>query len=120
MPQKRRTSDSGRIAEDISVRVLQENSYRILERNFRCRFGEIDIVAEKDGVLVFIEVKARWGDKFGAPEEAVTPWKIKKIQKTGEYYLLLHPNLPKRLRIDVLALKMSGGRVVSSKIIPVY
>lgn len=70
--------------------------------------------------LVFAEVKARWSLRFGSPEEAVTPWKLVKIQRTGEYFSLLNPRLPKKLRIDVVSLEINGGRVVSSKIIQVY
>ena len=120
MLQKKPTNNLGRIAEDFAASLLQEKSYKILERNFRSRFGEIDVVAEKDGVLVFVEVKARWSRKFGTPEEAVTPWKLKKIQKTGEYYSILHPTLSKKLRIVVVALEIDKDRVISSKIIEVY
>jgi len=116
---KRQTSESGKLAENFAVKLLESKGYKILERNFHSRFGEIDIVAEKDGTLVFAEVKARWSRKFGAPEEAVTQSKLWKIQKTGEYYSLLHPEYPKKLRIDVVALEIEGGVVSSSKIIVV-
>lgn len=107
------------MAEDFAVRFLQGKNYKIIDRNFHSRFGEIDIIAEDKDVLVFVEVKARWSPKFGAPEEAVTRSKLWKIQKTGEYYSLLNPNLPKKLRIDVVALEIEGGQVSSSKIIQV-
>ena len=119
MPQKR-TSDSGRLAEDYASKLIASKGYKIIDRNFHSRFGEIDIVATKDSVLVFVEVKARWSRKFGAPEEAVTRSKLFKIQKTGEYYSLLHPELPKKLRIDVVALTIEGGRILSEKVIQVF
>lgn len=117
---QKRTSETGRLAEDFASKLVTSKGYKIIERNFHSRFGEIDIVATKDSTLVFIEVKARWSRKFGAPEEAVTRSKLWKIQKTGEYYSLLHPELPKKLRIDVVALEIEGGRISSAKIIQVY
>jgi putative endonuclease len=117
---QRNTSETGRLAEDFAVSLLQKNKYKIIDRNFHSRFGEIDIIAFEGSTLVFVEVKARWSRKFGAPEEAVTGSKLWKIQKTAEYYSLLHPDLPKKLRIDVVALEIENNRVVSSKIIKVY
>ena len=117
MEKRRKTSTLGKLAEDFAVKLLTKKGYKVIERNFRSRFGEIDIIALKEEILVFVEVKARWSTKFGKPEEAVTPSKIWKIGRTGEYYSLLHPNLPKKLRIDVVALEIKDGRVVSSKLI---
>ena len=116
---KKPTSKLGALAEDFAVSLLKEKGYRVVERNFRSRFGEIDIVALKDECLIFVEVKARWSLKFGLPEESVTPGKIWKIGKTGEYYSILHPDLPKKLRIDVVALQIVGSNIVSSKIITI-
>lgn len=119
MAQKRQTSKFGKIAEDFVAKYLPANNYKIIERNFHSRFGEIDIIAVKNATLIFIEVKARWSDKFGAPEEAVTPKKLWKIGKTGEYYALLHPNLPQKFAIEVVSLQFEDGRVKECKIIPV-
>lgn len=112
-----KASDLGKLAEDFAVRFLQEKGYKIIDRNFRSRFGEIDIVAEESGILVFVEVKARWSQKFGSPEEAVTPQKLYKIRKTAEYYSLLKSKTNQRMRIDVVALEINRGIVSSSKII---
>ena len=120
MPPKRPTSKVGALAEDYAVKLLVSKGYKILDRNFHSKFGEIDIVAREGSTLVFVEVKARWSRRFGAPEEAVTRSKLWKIQKTGEYYSILHPDLPKKLRIDVVALEINGGRVSSAKIINVF
>jgi len=111
------SSTQGKLAEDFAVNLLNTNGYKVIDRNFHSRFGEIDIIALKEDVLVFVEVKARWSLKFGKPEEAVTPSKLWKIGRTGEYYSLLHPDLPKKLRIDVVALEIDGGKVSSAKII---
>ncbi len=117
---KRKTSEVGKKAEGFAVNILQKEGYKIIDRNFHGKFGEIDTIAIKDSTLVFIEVKARWSRKFGLPEEAVTPQKLYKIRRTGEYYSILHPELPKKLRIDVVALEILGGNVISEKIIQVY
>lgn len=120
MEKKRpQTSVQGRQAEDFASKFLTQNGYKVIDRNFRSRFGEIDIVALKDEYLIFVEVKARWSNKFGLPEEAVTSSKLWKIGRTGEYYSLLHPGLPKKLRIDVVALEIENGWVTSSRIIKV-
>ncbi len=110
----------GKKAEDFATDLLQKNGYKILERNFRSRFGEIDIIAQDRDTLVFVEVKARTSRRFGLPEEAVTPSKLWKIQKTAEYYSVTHPTLPKKLRIDVVALTLEAGVFTFSKIIKVY
>lgn len=120
MEKKRQSSALGKLAEDFAIRLLGQKGYKVVDRNFRSRFGEIDIVAIKEDSLVFVEVKARWSSKFGSPEEAVTPSKLWKIQKTAEYYSLMHPSYPKSLRIEVVALEITGESITSSKIIPVF
>jgi len=113
----RTTSKAGQRGEDFAVRLLSGKGYKIIDRNFRSKFGEIDIIASKDGFLIFVEVKARWNLKFGKPEEAVTPGKIWKITRTAEYYSLLHPELSKKLKIEVVALQIEEGQLKDSKII---
>lgn len=119
MQGSRKTSDLGKLAEDFTVGFLQGKGYKIIDRNFRSRFGEIDIVAEESGTLVFVEVKARWSQKFGSPEEAVTPQKLYKIRKTAEYYSLLKSKINQKMRIDVVALEIADEVVLSAKIIHV-
>jgi len=98
----------GNLGEDLAVRYLQKHGYKILDRNFHCRFGEIDIIAQDGQTLVFVEVKTRWSKKFGEPQEAVTFRKLKSIIKTGQYFKLLHPKLPEDLRIDVVAIDIES------------
>ena len=98
----------GRLGEELAVKQLKNNGYRILEQNFRSKFGEIDIIAQDADDLVFIEVKTRWSKSFGPPEEAITSWKIRRIIKAGEYYKLLHPETPEALRIDAVAVDLSS------------
>lgn len=113
------TNKVGALAEDFAANFLSAQGYKIIDRNFRSRFGEIDIIALHGNLLVFVEVKARWSLKFGRPEEAVTPQKIWKITKTAEYYSLMHPNLPQSMRIEVVSLTIENGKLISARIIPV-
>lgn len=79
----------------------------MLERNFRCRYGEIDIVAEDEHDLVFVEVKTRRGVAYGRPEEAVTLRKQRKLIELALYYLDLHACSERSWRIDVVAVQLS-------------
>ncbi|OGY24833.1 MAG: hypothetical protein A2Y57_00255 [Candidatus Woykebacteria bacterium RBG_13_40_7b] len=98
--------DLGRLGEDLAAEYLKKQGYKILDRNFHSRVGELDIVAQDKETLVFIEVKTRWSKKFGLPVEAITSWKLKSILKTAEYYKLLHSSLPDSLRIDAVAIEI--------------
>jgi len=98
------TRNLGLVGESLAVKFLHQKGYKIIEKNFRSKFGEIDIVAQDGDTLVFIEVKTRWTREYGPPEEAVTPRKIRSIVKTGQYYKLLHPQQPEALRIDVVTI----------------
>lgn len=79
---------TGSRGEDIACDFLKKNGYKILERNYLIRGGEIDIVAMDGQYLVFVEVKARWSHEYGLPSESMTPWKIKSLLKTAQFYLL--------------------------------
>lgn len=96
----------GKIGEDFACEYLINHKYRLLERNFQKRYGELDIVALKDTTLVFVEVKTRIGRQFGLPEEAVTPRKLAEVKQTALYYKLLHPELPDSMQIDVIAIEL--------------
>ncbi len=113
------TRDYGDFGEIYAIKLLNKNNYQIIERNFRCKIGEIDIIAIKNDTLVFVEVKTRWSKKYGKPEEAVTPSKLRKIKRVGEYYCITNPHLPKKLRVDVVAIEMDRGKIKSAKIIKV-
>lgn len=94
---------SGKRGERIAALYLQKQGYKIIEMNFKVRYGEIDIIAKDKDTLVFVEVKTRKTYEYGRPEEAVNPRKLHTVVRTGEYYKLLHPELPDLLRIDVVA-----------------
>ncbi len=109
---QKKTSDArqklGRLGERLASDSLEERGYRIIERNFRCRSGEIDLVAEEGQDLVFVEVKTRRGTAYGLPEEAVNSRKARKLQEVACCYLELH-NLPDcSWRIDVVAVQFTS------------
>lgn len=98
----------GRLGERLAAETLIEKGYRIRERNFRCRAGEIDLVAEDGEDLVFVEVKTRRGTVHGRPEEAVTFRKSQKLQEVALHYLDLHALHERPWRIDVVAVQFSA------------
>lgn len=98
--------DTGNYGEDLACKYLQDQGYKILERNFRIRGGEIDIVAKDRDYLVFVEVKARFNHKYGPPLESITPWKIKALIKTAMFYVVKNKCVNKPYRIDVVAIDL--------------
>lgn len=94
----------GRNGELAAIKFLKKKGYRILEKNFRSKVGEIDVIAEQAGVIVFIEVKARSDHEFGHPFEALTPAKQKKIIQTAQSFLARKRITDKPMRFDVVAL----------------
>jgi len=105
----------GEFGERLAVQHLSAKGYRIRERNFRTREGEIDIIAEdKDGVLVFVEVRARRGSAMGSAAESVTPAKQRRLLALADAYVQERPDLPAQRRIDVIAVDLTpDGRVLS-------
>jgi putative endonuclease len=99
----------GKAGEDLAVSSLEKLGYAILQRNYRYDRGEIDLVAREGGELVFIEVKARHSDRFGSPEDAVTPAKEEQLKKVAEGYLLEHKLENQACRFDVVSIRYSGG-----------
>ena len=99
----------GRIGENLAAEHLRAKGYRILERNFSCRFGEADIIASGSGYLVFAEVKLRKNSRFAEAREFVDRKKQEKIILTARYYLMTHEtDLP--VRFDVIEIYVSGDR----------
>ncbi len=98
----------GKAGEDLAALLLEKQGYKILQRNYRFDRGEIDIVAREGGELVFIEVKARHGDRFGTPEESVTPAKEEQLKKVAEGYLLERHLDNQACRFDVVSITYDG------------
>jgi putative endonuclease len=99
----------GRWGEDEAARYLQERGYEILERNYHTARGELDIIARRDDVLVFVEVKTRSSNRFGYPEDAVTARKQARMQKAAENYFENHPECPETWQFDILAITRTHG-----------
>ncbi len=98
----------GRWGEQAAAEYLEKQGYQILARNFRTEHGEIDIIAQQDKVLVFVEVKARSSNRFGYPEHSVTPRKRMHILSAAEKYIFEHREF-QTWRVDVIAVEGETG-----------
>lgn len=92
----------GKIGEDIAEKYLIGKKYQILMRNYRSRFGEIDIIAVDNITIVFVEVKTRTQNKFGSPLEAITKNKLFKMVKTSQFFLSQYKLHGKPYRCDAI------------------
>ncbi len=97
---------TGKQGEDLAAAHLAENGYRILERNYRSVFGEIDIVAEEGDTLVFVEVKSRRSEAYGDPQLAVGSKKQRKISRVAMSYLSEKGWNRRPARFDIVAVKL--------------
>jgi len=96
----------GILGEKLARDFLKKRGYRILESNYRCREGEVDIVTRHKDSLVFVEVRTKRSLEFGSPEESITPTKMEKLRAVAAHYQQTHDNLPASWRIDVVAVEM--------------
>jgi TIGR00252 family protein len=92
----------GHWGEDYAADYIEGLGYVILCRNFRCKCGEIDIIAKEKNYIIFIEVKTRYSTRFGIPVEAVTPSKQFKICKTAQYYIMKYNPSTYFYRFDII------------------
>jgi len=100
--------------EQKAVRYLEKLGYEIVECNFRCKAGEIDIIARLEDLICFFEVKTRSSLAFGRPSEAINKTKKRHILRTAQVYLLLHNTMETDMRIDVIEiLKVDGKTYVN-------
>jgi len=99
--------EKGRLGETIAADYLMKNGYRIIEKNYRTKLGEIDLIAEKDNILVFIEVKSRSNTNFGFPYEAVNRKKINRIIKASLVYLKQKGYENYQIRYDIIEIFLS-------------
>ena len=105
------TKQTGARGELLAEQFLKKQGYRIVERNFRCKFGEIDLIGFKKGVLSFIEVKTRSSDAFGQPIDSVDKAKQRRLIRLANYYLYkkrAQPELP--CQFDVVAIMLKGNK----------
>lgn len=97
--------DLGIMGEEAALSFLSHLGYRLLEKNYRCRLGEIDLIMQDGRVLIFIEVKARRSTLYGVPQEAVGRVKQAKIRRVAEHYLQYKGKGDCQLRFDVVAVR---------------
>lgn len=105
----RQKQSLGQWGEARAAEWLEEKGYQVLARNWRCEYGEVDLIARHGKVLVFVEVKARSSGRFGFPEEAVTPSKQQHLIDCALTYLQQHREQDGDWRIDVIAVQRGPG-----------
>ncbi len=99
-------SETGVLGEKLAQDFLKKRGYRIIETNYRCLRGEIDIVARHKDCLVFIEVRTKSNLDFGSPEESISSTKQARMRTTAGFYLQSLPKMPASWRIDFVAVEM--------------
>ncbi len=102
------TSETGRLGETLAEEYLEENGYKIIEKNYRTKYAEIDVVAEKNGVLVFVEVRTKSNEEFGTPEETINYKKRKKLMRNAEAYVA-RKRYKGPYRIDALCIVLGSN-----------
>lgn len=103
----------GEIGESIAAEYLHKHKYVLLERNFNCKYGEIDIIAIKSNALYFFEVKYRKNSSYGFPEESISKNKITKLCKTIEVWLSRHPEYrDQKSNYYLTALSIAGSEIM--------
>jgi putative endonuclease len=96
--------DLGKLGEKLAVKYLKGEDYQIIEQNYRCRFGEIDVIAYKDNYLIFVEVKTKQNENFGSPQEEVDFHKQRKLEQLALYYISQHSEWKVDFRFDVIGI----------------
>lgn len=109
--QTREHSTTGSGSEFLAGQYFSDCGYRIVERNYRARRGEIDLVVEKDNEIAFVEVRYRKTARFGAPEETVTTAKRRKLSMAALEFITSRNTAEKSLRFDVLAMVRKGASI---------
>lgn len=108
MPKGRK--ELGELAEAVAASHLRRKGYQILVQNYRCRYGEIDLIAFDGQTLVFVEVRAKATASFGKPEESIGFSKQRKIRAVARHYLVTKWQRGSRCRFDVIAVEFDASR----------
>lgn len=98
-------NETGRLGEDLAAEWLLAQGFELLHRNWKYSYFELDVIAARNGVLHFIEVKTRTTDTYGYPEEGVTARKMEKLMIAGEEFLEQYPQW-KRIQYDILSIRL--------------
>jgi putative endonuclease len=101
---RREKKELGKKGEEKALRFLKKKGYRIIEQNYVCKMGEMDIIAKEKDTLVFVEVKTRTSTAFGLPQLAVTPFKQRQLSKVALYFLKEKKLEDIKARFDVVAI----------------
>lgn len=104
-----RRKQTGQYGEDLAAALLSEKGYQVIERNWRRPTGELDLVAQDNDTLVFVEVRTRSGARFGRAEESITPAKQVKLVELAQLYMQEKELTTHRWRIDVVAVHLGRG-----------
>jgi putative endonuclease len=110
----------GKFGEDAAAEFLASRGFEILERNYRCDIGEIDIIAKQGKSLIFAEVKTRTGGGYGHPFEAITHEKISRMRRLAQHWSSLHNFESLRIRLDAVSVLFRGGKVLIEHLKGVY
>lgn len=105
------TNDFGELGERIAARWLEHSGWRVLARRFRAGRRDIDLVVERDGLVAFVEVKARSGEEFGDPVEAVHRRKQRSLSKSAQTWIVRHGRSGEQYRFDVVGILLRDKRV---------
>lgn len=103
--------------EEEALAALEQAGYRIVARNYRCPFGELDLVAEEGQVLCFIEVKARSSLTYGTPRDAITPAKRRKLARSASHFMMSRLEADRPFRVDVVEVAYVRGRIAGLRLI---
>jgi len=103
---KMKRINTGRLGEELARNFLKKRGFRILESNYRCPEGEIDIIARHNDCLVFVEVRTKTSREFGSPEESVTQAKKRRMITTAQHYRQSHDKTLPLWRIDFVAVEL--------------
>ena len=107
-------TQKGQSAEDLAEQFLVKKGMRIISRNFHFgKTGEIDLIAQDGATLVFVEVKARWNDNFGAPEESISYSKAQKLRRAAEGYMYVNKIQNRDCRFDFIGIEYKGEPVIN-------
>lgn len=101
--------DIGKRGETLAISFLKKNGYRIIESNFRCRYGEIDIIAQEGKTVAFIEVKTKTSNRFGSPTQAIDSRKQRQVSKTALAYISQKRLTNYSARFDVVGINIKGS-----------
>lgn len=105
----RKNNQTGNIGEQLAIKYLQNKKVSIVARNYRKKFGEVDIIAQQNNELIFVEVKTRTSNFYGSPAEAVTIQKQRQIIRVAQSYLAKHDLFDTNIRFDVISILLSAN-----------